>query len=424
MSSPPRVFFETREIAELTQRRVGERSARRVSERGYWLEAEVRGAREARWSPVGKEAELAPLPAKARAQAKEALEATTPPSLEPLEDGLNTLGAHAASLGAQLQLGLRETDQRVVCGSGARVRTDRRRDLVLELKLTVSRDGKSASLQRERAYADGAAFASAAAELRALVGQMQALALQRLEPAPAPTGPLTVVIPPGADAGVFFHEVCGHPLEGDVVARGASYLARRLGARVAVSFVEVRDDPTLHTGVSFLLDDEGTPATPARMIAGGHVQDPLLDLGAAAHLGRTSNGHARRVSFRHPALPRMSHTLLAPHQGTFEEIVRGVSHGLLVRYLTPRHVNLLSGDFSFFIVEAQRIDDGEVGPFVAPCLLRGNGLSALEGIEAVGADLATFHGLKGCGKLDHGPLPVSFGNPTVRISGLTVDAWS
>jgi TldD protein len=120
----------------------------------------------------------------------------------------------------------------------------------------------------------------------------------------------------------------------------------------------------------------------------------------------------------------MSHTLLAPHQGTLEALLRPIRSGLLVRYLTPRHVNLLSGDFSFFIVEAQRIDDGQVGPFVAPCLLRGNGLVALAGIEAVGADLATFHGLKGCGKLDHGPLPVSFGNPTVRISGLSVDPWS
>jgi len=421
---PPRVFFEVRELAELSQRRAGERTLRRTSERGYAVETAREGDLDARWSTVAQETDLEPLPAEVRGVAQQALLAVQPIAVEPLEDALNTLSAHAQALGAQLQLGLRETEQRVVCAVGSTARADHRRDLVLELKLTVTREGKSASLQRERAYLNGEAFTAAGPALRTLLEEMQGLATRRLEAVAAPSGPLTIVLPPGSDAGVFFHEVCGHPLEGDVVARGASYLAQRLGQRVAEPFVEVRDDPTLGAGVSFTLDDEGTPASPARLITGGEVRDALLDSSAAAQLGRAPNGHARRVSFRHPALPRMSHTLLAPHQGTFEELVRGVSRGLLVRALTPRHVNLLSGDFSFFIVEGQLIEDGQVGPFVTPCLLRGNGLTALAGIEAVGADLAAFHGLKGCGKLDHGPLPVSFGNPTVRISGLTVDAWS
>lgn len=422
--SAPRVFFEARDVLELAWQGEGGRTTRRTSERGFSLEVPGERGASLRWSPVAREAELSALPQEARARAGRALAEQTPLSAEPLEDTFTTLFAHAAELGAKLQLAARETDQRVVCGRGEQVQDDRRRDAVLELKLTVSRDGRSASLQRERAFSSGEALAQEASSLRALLGEMSALAGQRLSAVPAPSGPTTVVIPPGADAGVFFHEVCGHPLEGDVVARGASYLAQRRGLRVGESFVEVRDDPTLGTGVSFRLDDEGTPAGAARMIRGGVVEDALLDTASADRLACAPNGHARRVSFRHPALPRMSHTLLAPHQGTFEELLRPIRSGLLVRYLTPRHVNLLSGDFSFFIVEAQRIDDGQVGPFVAPCLLRGNGLVALAGIEAVGADLATFHGLKGCGKLDHGPLPVSFGNPTVRISGLSVDPWS
>jgi len=233
------------------------------------------------------------------------------------------------------------------------------------------------------------------------------------------------VLPPGADAGVFLHEVCGHPLEGDVVARGGSYLAARRGQRVAGEHVTVVDDPCRGAGsLGYALDDEGTPARAAPLIQRGVVTEPLLDRDTAAELGLPSNGHGRRVSFRHPPLPRMAHTELSPHQGRFEDLVAGVERGLLIRALTPRHVDLLSGDFSFFIVEAQRIEHGQVRGFIGPALLRGNGLTALAGIDAVGGDVAPFFGLKGCGKLDHGPLPVSFGNPTVRIHGLSVTPWT
>lgn len=420
----PRVFFESREVAERTQRRAGERSLQRTRERGFAVETWHGDTLHAHWSPAEEVAALASLPASARAEAARILTEHSAIAVSDLDARLDALSAHARSLGAQLQLGMRETDRWILCADEDDVRADHQRDVVLELKLTTARDGRSASIQRERAFSSADDFASATAALRGLVEEMASLALLRIDAVAAPSGPLTLVIPPGADAGVFFHEVCGHPLEGDVVARGGSYLARRPGQQVAESFVEVLDDPTAGTGVAYGMDDEGTPAAPVRLIAGGTVADPLLDLDTARRLQRAPNGHARRVSFRHPALPRMSHTLLAPHRGAFEEIVREVSHGLLVRSLTPRHVNLLTGDFSFFIVEAQRIEEGAVGPFVAPCLLRGNGLSALEGIDAVGADLATFRGLKGCGKLDHGPLPVSFGNPTVRIRGLSVDPWS
>jgi len=247
-------------------------------------------------------------------------------------------------------------------------------------------------------------------------------ARSKLDERPCPRGPLTVVLPPGSDAGVFFHEVCGHPLEGDVVSRGASFLARRRGERVAADFVTIVDDPTEGSGgVGYRFDDEGTPARPATLVHQGRVDTPLLDLRTAEVLGLEPNGHGRRVDYRHLALPRMSHTLVRPYQGDLESILSEVEEGLLVSYLTPRHVHLLGGDFCFHFPEAREIRQGRLGAFVRPGLLRGNAAEALASIEAVGADSRTFFGLKGCGKLDQGGLPVSFGLPTVRFSRLTVE---
>jgi TldD protein len=122
-------------------------------------------------------------------------------------------------------------------------------------------------------------------------------------------------------------------------------------------------------------------------------------------------------------LPRMAHTELRPHEGTLESVMAPIQRGLLVRFLTPRFVDVLHGRFSFYIDEAQEIVDGKPGAFIGPALLEGDGLTALLGIEAVGADHATFFGLKGCGKLNHGPLPVSFGNPSVRFGKMRVTPW-
>lgn len=218
--------------------------------------------------------------------------------------------------------------------------------------------------------------------------------------------------------------MCGHPLEADVVARGGSYLAHRLGQRVAEPFVSLSDDPTDgHQALAYRWDDEGHAARPVALLQAGHVATPLLDTRGARLLGLESNGHGRRVGFKHPPLPRMAHTRVEPHQGHLEALMAPLAHGLLVRHLTPRHMNLLSGDFSFYIVEAQEIRDGRPGRRLAPGILEGNGLEALADIDAVGEDLQNLFATRGCRKLDHGPLPVSFGLPTVRFRQLRVRPW-
>nr|WP_236673714.1 metallopeptidase TldD-related protein [Comamonas sp. JC664] len=238
---------------------------------------------------------------------------------------------------------------------------------------------------------------------------------------PCPHAVLPIVFPPGAASGCFFHEVCGHPLEGDVVARGGSYLARRLGQAVAGAHVTVSDDPTDgHGALGFAWDDEGHAAQPVTLLREGHVDAPLLDARSAVALGRAPNGHGRRVSYRHPPLPRMAHTRVEPHAGHLDALMADLPHGLLVQHLLPRQMDLLSGDFSFYIVEAREIRDGRPGRRVGPGILRGNGLDALAAIDAVGADAKNLFATRGCRKLDHGPLPVSFGQPTVRFRGLRV----
>jgi TldD protein len=319
----------------------------------------------------------------------------------------------------------RLVERSVVVGSDAAWHSDVQRYVLLEMKASVTVGNRRTQAQEERAFSSVDALLAARASLETQAHRLVERALQKQTAVACPRGALPVVFPPGADAAVFFHELCGHPLEADVVARGCSYLGLRRGRPVAPDFVTVVDDPTREGGaLSYRLDDEGQVAKPVPLVQNGQVAGPLLDMVTAEGLGLAANGHGRRTDYRHPPLPRMAHTELRPHQGTLEEILAPVEHGVLVHFLTPRHVDILRGDFSFYIVEAQLIERGRAGPFIEGGVLRGNGLTALAAIEAVGHDWAPFFGLKGCGKLDHGPLPVSFGNPSVRFSALEVQPWS
>lgn len=420
-------FVERREVTEIVHQRSGLRVQAPGFERGYALRREVPGGLEQTWTEVAGHT-LAPgaLPSDVLGPARELLSPEpSPPDASGLVEVVRRLVDVAHSEGAaHLDVLLREVDQRTLFSNSSRQAADRRHHALLELKVYRSGEGGMAELWRCAAYADGERLRAALPELESLVGRM-ARQLQECTPAvPCPTGWLPVVLPPGSASGCFFHEVCGHPLEGDVVARGGSYLARRLGQRVAEPFVTISDDPTDGCGaLAYAWDDEGHPAQPVHLVHGGLVGSPLHDARSAKALGHPPNGHGRRVGFKHPPLPRMAHTRVAPHLGHLEGLLAGIPHGLLVRHLTPRHMNLLSGDFSFYIVEAQEIRDGQPGRLVSPGILSGNGLEALADIDAVGADYQNLFATRGCRKLDHGPLPVSFGQPTVRFRQLHVQPW-
>lgn len=420
-------FVERREVTEVVHQRSGLRVQAPVLERGYAVRRDVPGGLEQVWTEVaGHPLPPGALPDELLTPARELLEPEpSPPDATQVTEVVRRLVDSARAAGAaHLDVLLREVDQRTLFANESRHVADKRHHALIELKVYGTTPGAPVELWRCAAYADGAKMHAALPELESLVDRMVRLLHEGTPLVPCPTGPLPVVFPPGAASACFFHEVCGHPLEGDVVARGGSYLAHRLGQRVAEPFVSVSDDPTDGCGaLAYTWDDEGHAAQPVRLLHEGVVTSPLLDSRSAEALGRVPNGHGRRVGFKHPPLPRMAHTRVEPHQGHLEALMADIPHGLLVRHLTPRHMNLLSGDFSFYVVEAQEIRNGRPGRLVAPGILGGNGLEALAGIDAIGADFQNLFATRGCRKLDHGPLPVSFGQPSIRFRQLHLQPW-
>ena len=244
-------------------------------------------------------------------------------------------------------------------------------------------------------------------------------ALANLDARPAPAGTMTVVLGPGWP-GVLLHEAVGHGLEGDFNRKGSSAFAGRLGQRVASPGVTVVDDGTLpgRRG-SLTVDDEGTPTSRTVLIEDGVLRGYLQDSLNARLMKMPLTGNARRESFAHMTMPRMTNTYMLAGSHDPQEIIRSVKKGLYATNFGGGQVDITNGKFVFSTAEAYLIEDGKVTCPVKGATLIGNGPDALTRVAMIGNDLALDSGIGTCGK-EGQSVPVGVGQPTLRIDGLTV----
>ncbi|CAB4687847.1 microcin-processing peptidase 2 [Actinobacteria bacterium IMCC26207] len=244
-------------------------------------------------------------------------------------------------------------------------------------------------------------------------------AITKLAARPAPSGEMTVVIGPGG-GGVMFHEACGHGLEADLVGKGASVFAGRLGEQVASSLVTLVDDGTMGGEWGcFAIDDEGRPAQRNVLIQDGILVDYMWDGLRARAEGRASSGNGRRQSYQHLPMVRMTNTYLLGGTSTPDQILSDTESGVYISHLGGGQVNTATGDFVFGMTEAYLIEGGRITEPLREGNLIGNGPGVLTSIDAVGNDFA-MGGPGTCGKDGQG-VPVGDGVPTLRVaSGLTI----
>ena len=258
-----------------------------------------------------------------------------------------------------------------------------------------------------------------AARLDEYARQAVSQALANLAARPAPAGAMTVVLGPGWP-GVLLHEAVGHGLEGDFNRKGSSAFAGRMGQRVAAPGVTVVDDGTLpgRRG-SLTVDDEGNPTRRTVLIEDGVLRGYMQDSLNARLMKMPLTGNARRESFAHVTLPRMTNTYMLAGSHDPKEIIASVKKGLYATNFGGGQVDITNGKFVFSAAEAYLIEDGKVTHPVKGATLIGNGPDALTRVRMIGNDLALDSGIGTCGK-EGQSVPVGVGQPTLKIEGLTV----
>lgn len=240
-----------------------------------------------------------------------------------------------------------------------------------------------------------------------------------LEAVDAPAGQMPVVLGNGWP-GILLHEAVGHGLEGDFNRKGSSAFAGRIGERVAAPGVTVIDDGTLSDRRGSLsVDDEGTPSQRNTLIEDGILKGYMQDKLNARLMGMAPTGNARRESYAHVTMPRMTNTCMLAGQDDPEDIVKSVKRGIYAVSFGGGQVDITSGRFVFSASEAYLIEDGKITAPVKGATLIGNGPEVMQQVSMIGHDLELDTGIGVCGKEGQG-VPVGVGQPTLKIDELTV----
>jgi TldD protein len=260
--------------------------------------------------------------------------------------------------------------------------------------------------------------------LKAYVQEAVQQALVNLDARPAKAGQMTVVLGAGWP-GVLLHEAIGHGLEADFNRKGSSAFSGKIGQRVAASGVTVVDDGTLpNRRGSLTVDDEGYPTQCTTLIEDGILKGYLQDSLNARLMNMARTGNARRESFAHLPMPRMTNTYMQNGLSSPDEIIASVKQGIYATNFSGGQVDITSGKFVFTASEAWQIENGRLSYPIKGMTLIGDGPKVLNHVGMIGNDMALDSGVGVCGK-EGQSVPVGVGQPTLRIDGgLTVGGAS
>lgn len=241
--------------------------------------------------------------------------------------------------------------------------------------------------------------------------------IMMLEAKECPSGKMPVVIGNGF-GGTLFHEACGHPLEASAVSKNLSVFAGKIGKQIASPILSAVDDGTIpNAWGSNNIDDEGNKTERTVLIENGILKNYLIDDFNGRRMGMKGNGACRRQSFKYEPTSRMSNTFICAGKSTPEEIIKATKFGLYAKSLAGGQVNPVTGEFNFGCSEAYIIRDGKICEPVRGASVIGTGQDILMKIDMIGNDLERAQGMCGASS---GYVPVDCGQPTIRVSEMTV----
>src|SRR3984957_18573592 len=226
--------------------------------------------------------------------------------------------------------------------------------------------------------------------------------LRRLGARKGKTAHVPVVLDPLVAASMLDHIFEG--VNGDSVYRGASFLAGKLGEKIACDRVTVIDDGTIVGGFGTSpFDGEGIPTRRTVVIENGVLKSYLLNTYTAKKLKLETTANASRGLAGTPGIGPGNY-FLQPGTRTPQQIIGEIKDGLYLTEFLGHGANLVTGDYSRG-ASGMWISGGELAYPVEEITVAGNFKEMFFNISEIGNDLE-FRGAMAC--------------PTIRIDGLTV----
>lgn len=296
--------------------------------------------------------------------------------------------------------------------------------------ITRAEDGQLLDMSRDY-YAPSESGLPPFEKLKADQDKMIAelIALRDAPPIDPYSGP--AILEPEA-AGVLFHEVVGHRLEGerqDNDAEGKTFRGQ-VGKPVLPSFLTVVDDPTAREiggkklNGFYEFDEEGVRGQKVTLVENGILRGYLLSRRPTEGFTQ-SNGHGRSQGNRKP-VARMANLIVESKKQVTDEKLKqmlieeakrqGKPYGLIIRDITGGNTNTSSFGYQAFkgiprMVYRVDVKDGKES-LVRGVEIVGTPLSSINRVLATGKAPGVFNGF--CGA-ESGNVPVSAVSPAVLI---------
>ena len=262
--------------------------------------------------------------------------------------------------------------------------------------------------------------------------------LSQLRDAPMTTTFTGPAILSGEAAGVFFHEIFGHRVEGfrEKVPDASNTFKQSIGKKVLPEFLDVVFDPLLRTAANgqdlsgyYLYDDEGMKAQKVVTVANGIFQNFLMSRSPIEGFDH-SNGHGRKAQGR-SVVTRQSNLIVSASKTKTKEQLKAMliaeakkqekEYGLyfdkvsggftLISRIYPNSFNVTP------LVVYKIFVDGRPDELVRGVDLIGTPLATFSGIIAAANDIGIFNGI--CGA-ESGGVPVSSVSPSLLVSQIEV----
>lgn len=228
----------------------------------------------------------------------------------------------------------------------------------------------------------------------------------------ADAGEKTVILG-GMMTGMLAHEAVGHTVEADLVI-GGSVAAHSLGKRVGSELVNMVDFAHTAFGkpapLPVFVDDEGTPATDARLIENGILVGYMNSRETALRFGMEPNGNARAWSFSDEPLIRMRNTAVLPGKDKLEDMIASVDDGYLLLNSSNGQADT-TGEFMFGVSFGYEIKHGKLGRALLDTTVSGVAFDMLKTVDMV-SDEVVWASSGFCGKKQ--PMSVGMGGPALR----------
>jgi PmbA protein len=212
-----------------------------------------------------------------------------------------------------------------------------------------------------------------------------------------------IVLDPTMAAG-FISSIAG-AANGDAVFKKSSFLAAKLGQRIAPEHVTIVDDGLRPRGLATSpFDGEGVPTRRTTILEKGVLTSFLYDAFTARKAKTKTTGNASRGYRSLPSIG-VNNLVLEPGTKTPEQIIKEIPNGFYVTAMLGHGANTVTGEYSRG-ANGLWIENGELTRPVQEVTVAGNLNDMLMQLDAIGNDL-TFHGSTGASTIRFKELTVS-----------------